>query len=476
MVQASPPRRNRAKPFKLAHLPHDKLLLFGYFLGLILLGGILLSLPLAWQGAVPPLIDTWFIAVSAVCVTGLTPISITQMTFFGQTVLMVLIQLGGLGIITVTSLLFLFPYPKLSLESRNLIKDFFVSPLEFKAGRIIQKILGFTLILEGLGLFLVLITSRFELDFFSALFHTVSAFNNAGFSLYNQSLYALRNYPVTLFVFMFLVVAGGLGYVVWANFYQLAKNNLRWLIEPTGLYRKSPRPSWEGKPLQRLHPHSLLVLRTSLILLVTGFVVFYFLELVFGSFHWLAFDLWMDALMNSVMSRTAGFNYLFTANLSQASLIFMITLMLIGAGPASTSGGIKVTTFALFVHFLFKGHRPEIFLSLGKEEIRRQTIQRAVLLFNRYMVVFLVFSTALILTERNNPAHLGYLPYFFEAASALGTVGLSMGVTPTLSFLGKIIIMFAMFTGRVGLMAFIVWSVKDYPPLVRRSETEVLLG
>ena len=435
-------------------IPQDKLLLFGYFLGLILAGGLLLSLPLAWREATPPPIDAWFLAVSAVCVTGLTTLPVSSMSPLGQTILLVLIQLGGLGVITVTSLLFLYPRAGLSLESRALIKDFFVSPLEYRASRILRKILGITLALEGTGFLLVLALTRGELGAFSTLFHTLSAFNNAGFSLYDDSLWALRAYPGALLALSALVIAGGLGYVVWADLARWVWHRLR----------------------RRLNAHTLLVLRVSLTLLVLGMAVFLVLGFFFANREISRSDVLLDAWLNSVMSRTAGFSYLPTTELPPASQIFLIFLMLVGAGPASTSGGIKVTTFILFLHFLFKGHRPEVFLRVGGEEIRRESIQRAVLLFNRFVLVFLAFSTALMFSERYHHPNSGYLPYFFEAASALGTVGLSMGITPGLSFLGKIIIMLAMFTGRVGLMAFIVWSVKDLPPLVRRPRTEVLLG
>lgn len=432
-------------------LPQDKLLLFGYFLGLIAAGGGLLSLPLAWRQTPPLPIDVWFLAVSASCVTGLSPVPVSSLSPLGQVILLVLIQLGGLGVITVTSLLFLFPRAGLSLESRALIKDFFVNPLEYRASRIIRKILTITLALEGVGFVLVLILTRGELGWFSVLFHTLSAFNNAGFSLYDDSLWALREYPLALLVLSGLVIAGGLGYVVWADLVRWAKNRFR-----------SP-----------LNAHTLLVLQVSAILLVLGMAVFLGLGLFFGGSRT---EVLLDSWLNSVMSRTAGFSFLPTSSLPTASQIFLIFLMLIGAGPASTSGGIKVTTFRLFVHFLFKGHRPEVFLRVGTEEIRRESIQRAVLLMNRFVLVFLLFSVALMFTERFVHPMSGYLPYFFEAASALGTVGLSLGITPGLSWLGKIIIMLAMFTGRVGLMAFIVWSVKDMTPLVRRPQTEVLLG
>lgn len=434
--------------------PGDKVLLFGFFLSLIILGGVFFSLPVAWKDQPPPMLDAWFLAVSSVCVTGLTPVPISSMSLVGQVGLLLLVQLGGLGIITVTALLFVLPgRPRLSLENRNLIRDFFVTPLEFRPRRIIQKIVGITVVVEGLGFLALWAASGGSLSPFSALFHTVSAFNNAGFSLFDESLWALRDRPMALGVICALVVAGGLGYVVLANLF----------APPPGERR-------------RLHPHSLLVLVTSGALLLAGFLIIFLLEVRFTTLPWTDPLLAADAWLCSVMSRTAGFNFRPTADLSPASQIFLILLMLIGAGPASTSGGVKVTTFALFAYFLFRGHRPEIHLRLGREEVRRETIQRAVLLLNRFSVVYAFFATALILTERVFHPGSGFLPYFFETASALGTVGLSLGVTPALSWAGKIIIMAAMFTGRVGLLAFIVWSLKDYPPLARRPACEVLLG
>ncbi len=441
------------------YFPRDKFILFGYFIVLILIGSLGYAQDWAWKSTPPPFIDALFTSVSAVCVTGLATVLPADMTLFGQILLMIQIQFGGLGIITVTSMLFLLPRTNFSLSERNLIRDFFVSSVEYKPQKIIARILLFTLGIEAVGFLAVLITTpRSDVTVFSAMFHSVSAFNNAGFSLYPESLLAWKNFPLAIFLLTGLVIVGGLGYVV-----------LQEILEKFAPIRMA-------KGQRAIMSHSLLVIIMTAILLLLGFLLTAYSDIAFAGRNPANSEVWFNSWIHSVMTRTAGYNYLPTSELSTQSQVLSIPLMLIGAGPGSTAGGVKVTTFALFLVFLFRGHRTNYSKTLGHEEIRFETIQKAVLLFTRFFIVFLLLSTLLVVTERWIHPDRGLLPLLFETASALGTVGLSLDVTPSLSGLGKGIIMLAMFTGRVGLLAFIVWSPKDDIPRAHRPKAEVLLG
>lgn len=410
----------------------EKLLLLGFFLSVITVGSVVLNLPISWRENVPhTILDGIFFSVSAVCVTGLSTLPVSSLSFFGQVVLLGLIQFGGLGIITITTLYLILPWARISFRNTRIIKEFFLDKVEFKPRRIIRDILVYTLLVEGTGAILLWLTWGFAPErFFYAIFHAVSAFCNAGFSLEDSSLWAWRGNPGGLFIAAFLIIAGGLGWVVMKNLFQKFRGTAR-----------------------HLSFHSLLVLISSGLLILVGGILFFLFDRLGGSSRDWVLDLG-NSFFYSVVTRTAGFNLVLPSEMSPLSQLLTLPLMIIGASPGSTGGGVKTTVFVLFILFVLKGAEDENRLMLGEHRVRKETVLKAVTAFVRYFIVYVVSVLVLYGVERVQGSKLTLLQILYESASAIGTVGLTLDTTPYLSTPGKWIIMLNMFIGRVGLLAF----------------------
>lgn len=397
-------------------------------LGLKLLPGLYTGEPLSW-------IDALFTATSAVCVTGLIVVdTATHFTLRGQAFILLLIQLGGLGMIVFSSLIIVALGRRLSLRQEVLSAGSLELP-NVRPRQLVLDAVRFTFGLEALGALLLYIlwVPRFGWSgaAWPALFHSISAFCNAGFSSFSHSVVGFRDAPLSLAVMMMLIVAGGIGFLT---------------LEELYLRYKAGRA---GRAF-RISLHSRIVLATTAVLLAAAWVLY-------GLFEWHSAlgslsvpERVLNALFMSVTCRTAGFNSVDYSAASESGNFLTIVLMSIGGSPGSTAGGIKTTTFALIGLVAWSRLRGYETTSVWSRSLREETIQRAIGLF---VIAFAFLAAGIFLltaTEGGNGRPGGFLTRVFEAASAFNTVGLSMGLTPTLSAAGKWTVIALMFLGRVG--------------------------
>jgi trk system potassium uptake protein len=438
----------------------ERFILFTYFSGIILAGSILLWLPFSWNGPQRlPLIDALFTATSAVCVTGLVSVDTSLYSGFGRTIILLLIQFGGLGLITFMTLFLANPRGKISFASRKLIGDYFVGSVEANPRKIIRSVVVFTLAIELVGalcmlpVFLRTMGSR---GGFAAVFHAVSAFCNAGFSLFPDNLERYVVNPVINLVIMALIVCGGLGFVV---------------IEDVAERLAGKR--------RRLSLHTRLALTVSGLLIAGGTVVYLALEAGNVYREMSPLQKLMAALFQSITPRTAGFNTVRQAALTEPSKFFTLVLMYVGASPASTGGGIKTTTFFIVLMMILRGTSARDDVHAFGRRVSVDSIARGMTYALRAFAVLAVAIFALSVSELLVRPSLEkrFLTVAFEAFSAFGTVGLSLGLTPSLTAVGKIVIILTMFAGRVGMAALAVSLPRRLPHrAVDVPEAEVLVG
>ena len=440
--------------FKLYKLSPAQILVAGYFT-IILTGTILLSLPMATTAAGSlGFIDSLFTATSATCVTGLIVVNTSSaFTVFGQVVIMLLIQIGGLGIMSMSTLMAFLIGKKISLKERLVIQQdlnqFGISGLV----RLIQYVLGFTLIIEGAGAIFMFTKLIHEYKIVKAIyysiFHAVSAFNNAGFDLFGNSLAGFTGSIIMNFAVMILIILGGIGFGV--------------LTESTN-----------DKRFGKSSLQSKIVVIITLILLVIGFLVLLALEfnnpetmgnLPFG-------EKILSAMFLSVTPRTAGFNTLPTDALHSSSLFFIIILMFIGASPGSTGGGIKTTTFGIMVITMWNKIIGKKDIEIYNRRIDEEDVLKAMAITLLAMALVVLITIILTITE-SKP----FIDILFETVSAFGTVGLSTGVTPTLSTIGRVLIIITMFAGRVGpLTLAVAFAERERKGVYHYPKEKIMVG
>jgi len=415
-----------------------------------------LKLPISWNGPEPlRYIDSLFTSVSAVCVTGLATVGTNDFSQFGQIVILFMIQAGGLGIITFSTIYLALPGSRVSLKNSKIIKEYFILDSNITPKDIIRAILTVTIVAELLGtvfLFIAFVGEGVGNPIFTSLFHSVSAFCNAGFSLFPDSMESFKNNRVINVTVSSLIIVGGIGFMVISDIIQ----------------------KFRGKR-KRLRFHSKLMLIASASLIFLGAVIYGSLEWngAFGSLA--AKDKFFPILFQSITTRTAGFNSIPQSDLSPASKFFTLFLMIIGGGSGSTAGGIKVSTaFILFI-ILFKGVDDSGEICLFNRRLTSDNLTRAALFFVK--AVFIVFLSIILLTFFESGKGFSQLDILFECFSALGTVGLSTGLTSSLSMAGKLVIIGTMFAGRVGLFALIMpMNISSKDRFVDYPKGEVLIG
>ncbi len=440
----------------------DRLFLFSYFVAIILLGSGLLSLPAAWGGPRRlAYIDALFTSTSAVCVTGLTAVDTSLYTAFGKLVILLLIQFGGLGIITFLTIFLAAPRARISFASRKLVGDYFVSSVESNPRKIARSVVAFTLIIELAGAVILWTAFRRTVSDrapFVAVFHAISAFCNAGFSTFSSNLEGFVAEPVVCITVIALVILGGIGFVVMEDVVERALGRRR-----------------------RLSLHTRLVLAMTASLLLAGAAVYAALEWSHGYASLSPGQKVMAAIFQSVTPRTAGFDTVPQAALTFPSRVFTLFLMYVGASPASTGGGIKTTTFFVILVMILRGSEAREDVRLVRRKLSSQSVARGMMFALRALAIVAVAVLLLTFTEllvRPGPAEQKhFLAVLFETFSAFGTVGLSLGLTPYLTAAGKCIIILTMFAGRVGMSALAISTPRrlrqhavDYP------EEEVLVG
>lgn len=407
------------------------------FLGAISIGTLLLLLPWSTVQGQIKFIDALFTATSAVCVTGLivqdTP------TFFspvGQVIIMILFQLGGLGIMTFSTLILLVSGRKISITDRLIIQEGFHYGFLRDLKTLVKKIFLFTLVIEGLAWSLLFWRWRGEFPWlkalFISLFHAISAFCNAGFSLFSTSLVAYRHDLLVNLTMITTIILGGLGFLVLQEGTQLVQSRLR-------------------------KRHFTLSLHTRLVLAMTGGLIFLPWLLFLGA-EWnrslVEFSLrekFLASLFQVITARTAGFNTLDLTTLSYGSIFLLILLMFVGASPGSTGGGVKTTTIGVIFFFVRSKLLARDSVPLFQRTLPLEVVTKAFTLVTLALSFISLASFLLFLTQ----PQLNMAQAFFEVFSAFGTVGLSLGITSQLTPVGKIIIIITMYSGRIGLLTLL---------------------
>lgn len=447
------------KFFKMKMTP-PQILVSGFAI-IIFIGGVLLSLPYSTQtGLGTPLLDALFTATSAVCVTGLVVVDTgTHFSLFGQIVILVLIQVGGLGFMTMATLVALALKKRISLKERLILQEALNQSSMEGIVRLIKKVIIYALAIQLTGM--VIFTARwsFDMPFGQALyygcFHAVSFFNNAGFDIFGpisgkfSSLTSYVDDPIINLTSMLLIIFGGIGFIV--------------ISDMLGFRTR-----------RKLSLHSKVVLSMSGFLIVFGAIVIFIFEFTnhktLGSLDWLG-KIW-GALFQSVTPRTSGANTLDIAGLRQATQFFIVILMFIGASPGSTGGGIKTTTFAILIGAMIAMIRGKQDVILFRHRLAQDRIFKALTL-TLFAMLLVLFTTMILSTTEDRD----FLMILFEVTSAFGTVGLSMGLTSELSEIGRIMIMLMMFVGRLGPVT-LAYSLgpKSEKELYRHPEGKITIG
>lgn len=416
------------------------------FILVILTGAFLLSLPISNVATPAPFIDHLFISASAVCVTGLATIyPIVEYSTFGQVVMIVLMQIGGLGLMTLIASFLVFMSGKLSLHTKLAMSEAVNRSDFFDFHHFMRAIIKYTLFFEAIGF--ILLSFRFVPEYglktglFNSLYVSVSAFCNAGFdNLGTTSLVAYVNDPLVSLTVAGLIIVGGLGFGVWFNISFGTKAILRG--KHTFQY-----------VLSHLKLHSKLAISMTLILIVTGMLLILGIEYTnVDSIAQLDFGTkLLSSFFQSVTLRTAGFATLNIGLLRPATQFIMIIYMFIGGSPGGTAGGIKTTTFAILILMIIAELRGEKNIVIFNRTIERENFRKAFIIF--FALLTTLFTGILLLTLVEP---FDFLSIAFEATSAIATVGLSMGITTSLSFFGKSIIIALMYLGRIGPLTLLL--------------------
>ncbi|PKL08992.1 MAG: potassium transporter [Spirochaetae bacterium HGW-Spirochaetae-7] len=412
----------------------DKINIFTYFISVIVLGSALLSLPCAWTGeARLSYLDAFFTATSAVCVTGLIVVDTAMFSRFGQTVILLLIQFGGLGIVTFATLYVAIPRSKVSLVNRGIIKEMYIDEVESNPRTIIRDILAMTISIEFIGF--MIIRHRFkrlgiEQYDFSAAFHAISAFCNAGFSTFSDSLNGFVGDWVINLAFIMLIVLGGLGFVV--------------VQDVSRVFMRTKR---------KLSYHAKTVLAMTGILILAGMAIFYMLEYDKAYSAMSVPEKLLAALFQSVTPRTAGFDTVPQSALSLPSVALVIFLMFTGGSPGSTAGGVKTTTIFMAIASAFRGYEEDGSIVYRGGALSAASVAKTLSVLARAIII-IGLSLLLLLAIEGGKFSFGEI--FFEVVSAFGTVGLSRGVTADLGAVSKLVVIATMFMGRVGLFAMAI--------------------
>jgi len=424
----------------------------------IFVGAILLSLPISSQtGQRTPFLDCLFTSTSAVCVTGLIVVDTgTHWTYFGKTVIMLLIEVGGLGFMSFATLLALLVGKKITLKERLVMQEALNTFNIQGLVKMARYILLFTLSIQGGGA--LLLSTQFIPKYglakglYYSIFHSISAFCNAGFDLFGNfnSLTGVYDNTVIILVIAFLIIIGGLGFYVWYEIYHY-------------------------KGHRKLSTHSKLVLSATALLLSVGTVLMFIFEsrnpgtmanMTFGNKV-------LSSFFAAVTPRTAGFNSISTSDMTMAGKFLTIILMFIGGASGSTAGGIKVTTAGVLIMTVVCVVKGKQDTEINKRRISKEIVYRALAITIISLTLVITVTMILSITEVKFPFEY----YLYEATSAFGTVGITLGLTTKLSAIGKVVILLTMYAGRVGpLTLAIAFARKLKNSSIKYPEEKILVG
>lgn len=435
------------------------------FLLAILAGSLLLALPVSSAGGeAVPYIDALFTATTAVCVTGLVTVpTVSAWSVFGQAVILLLIQIGGLGVITILTGLLIGLHRRIGIGDRMLIQDAFNLNTMSGIVKFIRKVLAGTFVVEGAGALLymtVFVPEYGARGVWISVFNAVSAFCNAGMDiLAEDSLCRYTLNPVVNLVTCVLIVFGGIGYIVWWDVVRVCRERKR----------------RHGGCLRSLTLHSKIALSATAFLILAGAAAF----LVFEYDNPLTIQAYtlpekiMAALFQSVTTRTAGFATIPQQNLTNASALVSLLLMFIGGSPVGTAGGVKTVTVAVLLVFAFAAIRNREVASLFHRTVPRHAVSKAVAVV---CMSFLILFTATVLLSLCTDAEA--LDIVYETVSATATVGLTRNLTPALNLWGKLIIIVTMYLGRVGPISLVIafHTRKESSNLIKDPTEEISVG
>ncbi len=434
-----------------------QVLVIGFAL-VILIGGLILSLPISSvDGKYTNLLDSIFTSTSAVCVTGLVTVDTgTHWNTFGQIVIMILIEIGGLGFMSLTIFVAILLGKKITLKDRLIMQESMNAFNIQGLVKMVQYVLGFTFSVQICGA--ILLSTQFIPQFglktgiFYSIFHSVSAFCNAGFDLmggYN-SLVNYSSNSVVLLTIGGLIIIGGLGFTVSLEIFN---------------YRKA----------RRLSTHSKIVLSITGILLILGAVFIFFVEYknpeTLGTMNFS--DKVLNSFFASVSPRTAGFNSISTDGMTTPGKLMTIILMFIGGASGSTAGGLKVTTFGVLVFTLISVLKGREDTEAFGRRFSKETVYKAFTLLAIGIIIVLTATIILTITEPEKP----FINLLYEATSAFGTVGLTAGVTQSIGSISKVVLIITMYCGRVGLITVILAVINSKRKnRIKYPEAKILIG
>ncbi len=431
------------------------------FLLLIFAGTLLLKTPCATVNGIS-FINALFTSTSAVCVTGLAVLDTGKdFTFAGQVIIIALIQLGGLGFMTFTIGIFSMLGGSFSLKWRFAFSEIYNEVTIIPPTQILKKIIFYTIIIESITSFILFTQFIKKLSLADSIwfsvFHSISAFCNAGFSTFSDSLMPFNNNPVVIITISFSIILGGIGFIVLT---ELANLKIR---------RKNP-------VFRQFSLHSKLVLVSTIALIISGGLLFLFLEWSHVLKNFSLTEKILTAYFQSVTCRTAGFNSIDTGSLRHSTLSIMMLLMFIGGSPGSIAGGIKTTTFAVISGMViskFRGKKQVVFWDRSiNEDIINKSMTLVILSF-----IFIYASTITILSVHSFDENNSFLQVMFEVISAFATVGLSTGITPRFPDLSKFLLTIVMFVGRVGPFAILTAiSVKQKDIEIEIADENIMIG
>lgn len=433
-----------------------QMIIFG-FLFVILIGSIFLALPMSDQnGQATSYLDSLFMAISATCVTGLAVVNTADhWNTFGQVIILIMVEVGGLGFMSFLVLLLNMTGQHPSFKSKMLIRDAYNFTSFNNGDKLVKSIVKLSLVTQLIGA--VLLSLDFVPKFgwakgiWFSVFHAVSAHSNAGFDLFETSLFQFKDNPYVLMIMSLLILSGSFGFIVWFDLINLHR-------------------------IKKITLHSRLALTMTAILVVTGTILYSLLNIQEYNGHPMTF--FAQNFFLSITPRSGGFTFSNYNATSYASLVLTMVLMFIGGTSGSTAGGVKTTTFGVLVmniRYIFSNRFKTIY---HERQIPRRIIRRVYEIIFIYLAIIFSFSFVLLITE-NLPLNNGIEYVFFEVISALATVGLSLGLTPDLTAIGKILIMVLMFIGRIGIM-IVIYALGSHAKideeLIRYPEEEIVVG
>lgn len=427
------------------------------YASLILLGGILLSMPISSaDGTWTSFIDALFTATSATAVTGQVTLNTAEhWNYFGKTIIITLIEIGGLGFMTIWVVFYNYLVGRPNLKARQAVSESLSLSGGDKLQVKISSILRIALSIQAIGA--LLLSFVFIPDFgvikgiYYSVFHSISAFCNAGFDIIGNSLVSYQDNTYILLVIAGLVMSGGLGFIVWEEILN---------------YRRT----------RKIRNYSRIILITTISLWAGGTILFGLIEGANGTFDHLPLG---ERIVNyfflSVTPRTAGFANIDYANLDQGSIFLTILLMFIGASSGSTGGGIKVTTLIVILVVLYRSMHNDT-NHIFKRSISSDTVRRAFFVFGAGIIISTVAAFILLNTE-TIPGGYGIEYILLEVISCISTVGLTMGLTPNLTTIGKFVLILLMLIGRIGLLTFL-WSFagKKHKSRIKYADMNILVG